>query len=141
MRRPRETLHPLVEKKLPRELQQLGYAYPNAAFNAATDWDQPPLTQTPQDIEIYYGDESLEPDRIVVGDRIKGFSWEEPSADDLNVIQVCSDDGRGGYGWIYIEVEGQVLLDRIQDTPLPKAIADPEATVRAAIQQLEQSQN
>jgi len=136
MRRPRETLHPLVEKKLPRELQQLGYAYPNAAFNAATDWDQPPLTQTPQDIEIYYGDESDGPDREVVGGRLDIFSWEEPSADDLNVIQVAGDDD-----WIYIEVEGWVLLDRIQGVSLPEAIADPEATVRAAIQKLEQSQN
>jgi len=136
MRRPRETLHPLIEQTLPPELQEFGYAYPNATFNAARAWNLPALTETPQDIEIYYGDESDGPDRYVVGDRIKGFSWEEPSADDLNVIQVAGDDD-----WIYIEVEGWVLLDRIQGVSLPEAIADPEATVRAAIQKLEQSQN
>jgi len=137
MRRPRETLHPRIKQTLPPELQEFGYAYPNATFNAAVDWNQPVLTETPQHVEVYYGDESDGPDREVIGGQLDSPSLEEPSADDLNVIQVCAD----GHGWIYIEVEGWVLLDRIQGVSLPEAIADPEATVRAAIRKLEQSQN
>lgn len=107
-----------IDQKLPTHLAALKTKYPCAVFNAADTQELPPLPEyKPESLEIYYGDEDNPED-------LPNISFKNGELDFLHLTESCvnnpviqvSVDGE----WAYIEVEQQILLDRLGEVELPE---------------------
>lgn len=100
--------------KLPKEIQAWKDKYPNAVYNVSEAWDVPPLPEghIPEDIAIYYADETMGSDILIYQGVLHNFELDPPK--DKKVIKMAVDDD-----WAYIQVERTVLLDRLGGVVLP----------------------
>ena len=109
----------LIEKNLPPHLAALKTKYPNAVSNAASAQELPalPVGYDPGTIDIYYGDEGNY-------DGLPSISFERGKLNLLHLTEKSQNnpvmqiemDGE----WTYIEIENQILLDRMGDVQLPE---------------------
>jgi hypothetical protein len=93
--------------KLPPEIQALKDKYPLYVANIAEFYFEPPLEigYEPNDIDFFYDDAS-EPEMFILGGFLESLEPRKPNPDhSVTAIRV---DGE----WVYIEIEGRVLLDR-----------------------------
>ena len=106
--------------RLPDWIQELQDDYPNTIRNTSLSWDEPPIPSgfSVEFMEVYYGDTSPSgPDIIIENGVLDYFNPREPE-DSPFVIQVyiggrVQSDGTPWSSWAYIQVEGNVLLDKI----------------------------
>lgn len=107
-----------IEKKLPAHLAALKANYPCATFNAADAQGLPPLpAYAPASLDMYFGDEDNP-------EYLPNISFKDGELDFLHLTEDCANnpviqieiDGM----WAYIEVERQILLDRLGDVKLPE---------------------
>lgn len=108
----------LIKKKLPPDQATLKAKYPCAVFNAADSNGLPPLpAYTPAFLDMYFGDEDNP-------ESLPNISFKDGQLDFLHLTEDCANnpviqieiDG----AWAYIEVEKQILLDRLGEVELPK---------------------
>lgn len=108
-----------IEQNLPSQLAALKSKYPSAVYNAASAQHLPPLAPDikPKLINIYYGEEDNDT-------YLPNISFKDGKLDFLYLIEECVDNPviqvEADSNWIYIEVEQQILLDRLGDLELPK---------------------
>ena len=108
-------------KKLPFQIQLLAQKYPNSIASAALDWDLPPLSSSDPitEISVYFTDSSEEPDILINHQRELEDFMMTIGSDDVLCISIS------GY-WAYIQLEGEVILDRIGNLKLPPVVAKPK---------------
>lgn len=108
----------IIAQNLSPHLAALKAKYPCAVFNAADTKKLPPLpAYKPESLDIYYGDEDNPED-------LPNISFRNGQLDYLHLTEDCANnpviqidiDGI----WAYIEVEKQILLDRLGGVELPK---------------------
>lgn len=108
-----------IHQKLPPQLAALKSKYPSAVYNAASAQHLLPLAPDikPKLINIYYGEEDNDTylPNISLKDGKLDFLYLTEECVNNPVIQIEADSN-----WIYIEVEQQILLDRLGDLELPK---------------------
>lgn len=119
----------LIQKNLPPHLAVLKSKYPNAVSNAASTQNLPslPSEYEPDTIDIYYGDEGN-------SDDLPSISFEKGKLNFIHLTEQCKGnpviqieiDGE----WSYIEVEKQVLLDRMNNVQLPEVEITEEAILK-----------
>ena len=108
----------LIEKNLPPHLAALKSKYPCAVFNAADSKNLATLpAYRPETFDMYFGDEDND-------EYLANISFKNGELDFLHLTEVCANnpviqieiDGK----WAYIEVEKQILLDRLGEVELPE---------------------
>jgi len=119
----------LIETKLPPHLSAFKTKYPNTVFNAAFSQDLPTLSREyqPESIDIYYGEEN-NPEylpNISIDRRRLNFLHLTKECEDNPVIQIEVDGD-----WAYIEIEQQILLDRMGEVKLPDIEITEEALLK-----------
>lgn len=105
--------------KLPLAIQVLKEKYPTYIANVAEYYFEPPLEASykPTIIEIFH-DDATEPDITIVGNNLNIFEPGEANIDHpVTAIRV---DGH----WVYIEIEGEEILDRRGEFVLPEIRAE-----------------
>ena len=138
--------------RLPEWIQELQDDYPNTLRNTSMSWDKPPIPSRFQVefIEVYYGDTSDGPDISIENGVLDSFNLREPE-DSPFVIQVYINgqvlpEGTRWSGWAYIQVEGNVLLDKI-GVPLdgrgliPQVLLSPDVFLQNVINNIDQEIN
>ena len=105
-----------IQSKLSLEFALLRHKYPNAVWNAADCWDDAPLPANykPNRIEIYYADSADTPHIHFENDQVQYINLP-PNAGQSQVIQVWIDGNCK-----YVEVEGQIILNKLGDVQLPQ---------------------
>lgn len=109
----------LIQEKLPPQLSAFTSKYPSAVYNAASVQHLPPLTvdTKPSLINIYYGDEDNNA-------CLPNLSFKDGKLDLLYLTEECVNSPviqiEVNSDWVYIEIEKQIILDRIGDLQLPK---------------------
>ena len=105
-----------IQSKLSPQSAQLRHKYPNAVWNAADCWDDAPLPTNykPNRIEIYYADNADTP-HISYGFGEVQYINLPPDVGQSQVIQVWIDGNCK-----YVEVEGQIILNKLADVQLPQ---------------------
>ena len=130
--------------RLPQWIQELQDDYPNTIRNISMSWDKPPIPERflVEEIEIYYGDTSPGPDISIENGVLDSFNLREPE-DTPFVVKVYIDgevqpEGTPWSGFAYIQVEGNVLLDKI-GIPLdgrgliPEVLMSPDVFLQTVI--------
>ncbi len=130
--------------RLPEWIQELQDDYPNTLRNTCNSWDKPPIPERflVEDIEVYYGDTPECADICIYNGVLDYFNPREPE-DSPFVIQVfisgeVQPEGTPWSGFAYIQVEGNVLLDKI-GIPLdgrgliPEVLMSPEVFLQTVI--------
>ena len=105
-----------IISRLPQELAQLRHKYPNAVWNAADCWNDAPLPANykPNRIEIYYADKADRPHIHFENDQVQYINLPA-DVRQSPVIQVWVDGECR-----YVEVEKQVILNKLGDVQLPQ---------------------
>ncbi|MBD2503899.1 hypothetical protein [Anabaena azotica] len=115
--------------KLPLDIVALAGKYRTDILNAAEFCDEPPFENgyVPELIEIYYGD--AESSHVFVKDGIlQEYNLIDLDSNSKSIsVQIDSQ-------WAYIEIEGQVILDRLGGVKLPEVIVNPAALTKSALQ-------
>lgn len=113
-----------IDSTLPPLFAALKSKYPYTILNAADFWNEPPFPKSyiPHELEIYYGEgdtsdaadscpDLLIEDGVLQPMKLKHLVEVVPP----DVCQILADGQ-----WAYIEVEGVVLLNRLEDLVLPQ---------------------
>lgn len=107
-----------IHQKLPPQLAALKSKYPSAVYNAASSQHLPLLAPDikPKLINIYYGEDDDDT-------CLPNISFKDGKLDFLYLVEKCVDNPviqiEADSTWIYIEIERQILLDRLGDLELP----------------------
>ena len=122
-----------IISKLPPQFALLWHKYPNAIWNAADCWDDAPLPANykPNRIEIYYADKAERPHIYFENGSVKYINLPADMRQSP-VIQVWVDGECR-----YVEVEGQIILDKLGDVQLPQ----PKVTASTIANSLRQTRN
>jgi hypothetical protein len=115
--------------KLPPSIQALKEKYPVSIVNAAEYWDEPPLPEgyIPGDVEVFYGDDVNDSDLLILNGNLDSFTLEEPEGEPP-VMSVLIDGS-----WAYIQIEGQIILNRLGGVALPDVLVDPAALLQSVL--------
>lgn len=107
--------------RLPMWIQQYKDKYPVSISNIAMDYYVPilPFGYVPEDIDIYYEDDSGIADLSITRGKIEIFNINRPS--NPNVIRIFIEGQCA-----YVEIEGKVLFNRLGAVKLPKVVMDPD---------------
>ena len=122
----------LINEKLPPKFAALMYRYPVSIFNAADHWDKPnfPHGHIPTYISIYYDEVSPGPSISWHKGKIRYVKIEDVPIDP-DVTLVMAD-----YVWVYIRVQGQVILDRTEGIQFPPELTQQELMLRRIIRSI-----
>lgn len=108
-----------IHQNLAPQLAALKSKYPSAVYNAASAQHLLPLAANikPKLINIYYGDEDNDTylPNISLQDGKLNLLYLTEECVNNPVIQIEVDSN-----WVYIEIEKQILLDRLGGLELPK---------------------
>ncbi len=109
----------LITKNLPPEIAALADRYPSDVLNAAI-WRSRPIPKEFKNVEFWYGDSNDTNPDITISDGIPIFWLERPEGYNppVRALQVDSK-------WVFIEIEGRVALDRLDEITLPPIVSDP----------------
>lgn len=108
-----------IHQNLTPQLAALKSKYPSAVYNAASAQHLLPLAADikPKLINIYYGDEDND-------NYLPNISLQDGTLDLLYLTEECVNNPviqiEIDSSWVYIEVEKQILLDRLGGLELPK---------------------
>jgi hypothetical protein len=118
--------------QLPEEVAAMAATYPVDIYNAAEYWNEPdfPAGYQPVLIEIYYDDEVDGPDIFFLNGELLTFRLREPGIKPTSIAVEIDDQ------WAYIQLEGQIILDRIGGVILPDILINPGAAVSEFILEL-----
>lgn len=113
---------------LPLWIQQLKDKYPLAVYNTSDAYYLPSYLDGyhPEEIEFYYGDDYEGADLYFEGGELIDLNLETPS--DPRVIQIRIDGD-----WVYIQVEGQVILNRLNGVLLPEIVVNYEVLLSSIL--------
>ncbi len=122
-----------IINNLPPQFALLQYKYPNAVWNAADCWNDAPLPANykPNRIEIYYADQADGPHIHFENDSVQYINLP-PDVGQSPVIQVWVDGNCR-----YVEVSGQIILNKLGDVQLPQ----PKVTASTIANSLRQTRN
>jgi hypothetical protein len=120
-------------KRLPGKHQQFADRYPESIRNVLDRLDSPPLPKgyQPKWINFYYFDEAEEPHISFVGGELKYIDLPENIAES-RLIHVQIDGSAA-----YIEIEREIVLNRLGGIKLPKAQITDQAIFNTLKWQLE----
>ncbi|SRR5579883_560170 len=106
-------------EQLPEEIADLAQKYPIDIVNVAESLEEPPFPENyiPEIIEVYYGDSEVS-DILVVQGEIRSFTTRE--LEENEAVIAVHIDGK----WVYIEIEGKELINKLDGIVLPSVIAD-----------------
>jgi hypothetical protein len=113
--------------KLPLDVAALVDNYHTDIINAAEFWNEPPFAENyiPEFIEIYYGD-AESPHIFIVNGELKDYDVN--LLDNTKSISVLVDDQ-----WAYIQIEGQVILNRLGGVVLPDVLVSPSTLINSLV--------
>lgn len=120
----------IIARNLPPHLAALKSKYPNTVYNAASSHilELLPLGFEPEIINIYYGEEdnpNYLPNLSFRRGKLELIYLTE-NCKNSPVIQIEFDND-----WVYIEIERQILLDRVRNIELPRIEVLTEAEILA----------
>ena len=123
----------LIQSKLPAQFADMRHKYPNAVWNAADCWDDAPLPANykPNRIEIYYADNASRPHIYFENGSVKYINLPA-DVRQKQVIQVWIDGECS-----YVEVEGQIILNKLGNVQLPQ----PKVTANTIANSMHQTRN
>ncbi|MBA3920214.1 MAG: hypothetical protein H0X31_00325 [Nostocaceae cyanobacterium] len=106
-------------KKLPPEMIMWASKYPVEIVNLAEslDDDELPSNYVPEMLEVYYGVQDS-PSIFVHNGVLKDFDMETARKQNPSVSVMVDDR------WVYIEIEGNILLNKINGIILPDVSID-----------------
>lgn len=110
--------------KLPPEIASLAPKYPVQLVNVADSWNRKPLPENyiPREIEVYCTDDENPCIYVFEGELIDFIPVEaERKSTSLTIVI----DGE----FVYIEIEGQEILNRLGGVVLPEIIGVPEDVI------------
>jgi hypothetical protein len=116
--------------KLPTKIAKLAYKYPIDIINVAESWSAPPYPENyiPEIIEIFYG-ENEESDILIHNGQLKEFN---PRNLDENMPLIAVQiDGQ----WAYIQIEGEEVINRLDNVILPSVLLDPSILVKSILKE------
>lgn len=116
----------LINEKLPPKFAALMHRYPDSIFNAADHWDKPnfPHGYVPTYISIYYDEVSPGPSIFWHEGNIRYVKIEDvPINPDVILVDVDNL-------WVYIRVQGQVILDRTEGIQFPPELTQQELMLK-----------
>lgn len=122
----------IITQNLPPHLAGLKSKYPSTVYNAASAQNLEPLAPGVEleTINIYYGEEDN-------GQELPNLSFRKGKLDLLYLTEECENNPviqiEINGSWTYIEIEKQILLDRIGDLELPKVEEMTEEEIEAAV--------
>jgi hypothetical protein len=113
--------------RLPLDVAALVDNYHTDIINAAEFWNEPPFAENyiPEFIEIYYGD-AESPHIFIVNGELKDYDVN--LLDNTKSISVLVDDQ-----WAYIQIEGQVILNRLGGVVLPDVLVSPSTLINSLV--------
>jgi len=109
----------LIARNLPPEIAALAERYPSDVLNAAI-WRSKSLPSTFKTVEFWYGDSNDTNPDIIISDGILRFWMERPDGYNPPVCALQLDSK-----WVFIEIEGKIALDRLNEITLPPIVSDP----------------
>lgn len=114
--------------KMPLDIASLVNNYRTEILNAAEFWGEPPFPENhvPQFIEIYYGD-AESPHIFIVNGELKDYNVTN-LPDNTKSISVLIDDQ-----WAYIQIEGDVILNRLGGVVLPDVLVSPSTLINSLV--------
>lgn len=114
--------------KLPLDIAALVNNYRIDIINAAEFWDEPPfpVNHVPEFIEIYYGD-AESPHIFIVNGELKDYNVSN-LPDNTQSISVLIDDQ-----WAYIQIESNVILNRLGGVALPDVLVSPSTLINSLV--------
>lgn len=116
--------------KLPLDIAALANNDVNrvSIINAADYWDEPPFPENyiPEFIEIYYEDADS-PHIFIVNGQLKDYNVAN-LPDTTNTLSVLIDDQ-----WAYIQIEGNVILNRLGGVVLPDVLVSPSSLINSLV--------
>lgn len=114
--------------KLPLDIAALVNNYHTDIINAAEFWDEPPfpVNYVPEFIEIYYGD-AESPHIFIVNGELQDYNVTN-LPDNNKSISVLIDDQ-----WAYVQIEGQVILNRLEGVILPDVLVSPSSLINSLV--------
>jgi hypothetical protein len=114
--------------KLPLDIAALVDNYHTEIMNAAEFWDEPPFPEhhIPEIIEIYYGDADSSHILILNGE-LKDYNVTN-LPDNTKSISVLIDDQ-----WAYIQIEENVILNRLGGVVLPEVLVSPSSLINSLV--------
>ncbi len=115
----------IIRKRLPPKIQAYKDKYPQAVYSVAEAWGLKPYPHgyVPESIDIYYADDPRGTDIAFFEGKLISFKLRPPK--DKDVIKMSIDDE-----WAYIQVGGEVLLDRLGEVILPDILLDQKALLQ-----------
>ena len=118
-----------IAAKFPQAIVNLCDKYPIAIWNALDSLEVTPLPNNyiPTAIEIYYAD-TFGPQVFILDGKLQEYVSVEEIQKDHNSISVLID-----YDWAYIQIEGQVILDRLGGVILPEVLIKPEILIHSVL--------
>jgi hypothetical protein len=114
--------------KLPLDIAALVDNYRVDIINAAEFWDEPqfPENYVPVLIEIYYC-AAESPHIFIVNGELKDYNVSG-FLDNTKSISVLIDDQ-----WAYIQIEGNVILNRLGGVVLPDVLVNPSTLINSLV--------
>ncbi|WP_375491816.1 hypothetical protein [uncultured Nostoc sp.] len=114
--------------KLPLDIASLVNNYRTDILNAAEFWGEPPFPENhvAKFIEIYY-DDAESPHIFIVNGELKDYNVTN-LPDNTKSISVLIDDQ-----WAYIQIEGDVILNRLGGVVLPDVLVSPSTLINSLI--------
>ncbi len=114
--------------KLPMDIALLANKYKIDIVNAGESWGEPPFPDgyIPESIEIYYGEKN-EPSIFILNGKL--CTYDISGFDEKTQNLAVLIDGK----WGYIQVEGKVLIDRLNRTILPEVIVEPSSFIQSIL--------
>jgi hypothetical protein len=115
------TVSPSYFEKLPPDIASLADRYPVQLVNVADSWDKKPLPENyiPREIEVYCTEDETPRIYVFEGELIDFIPMEaERKSTSLTMII----DGQ----FVYIEIEGREILNRLGGVILPEIVLIPE---------------
>lgn len=113
---------------LPLDIVALVNNYHTEIINAADFWDEPPFpdNHVPEIIEIYYSD-AESPHIFIVNGELKDYKVTN-LLDNTKSISVLIDDQ-----WAYIQIEENVILNRLEGVVLPDVLVSPSTLINSLV--------
>ena len=122
-----------IRKRLPPDIQALKDKYPQCVYNTSEAWGASPFPHgyVPEEISIYYSDNTNGSDSTYRDGKITVFKLDKPK--DKNVTKVSIDDE-----WAYIQAGGKVLLDRLGGVILPDIFLEQKMLLELSLANLQE---
>lgn len=119
-----------IDSKLPPQFAALKDKYPQTINNVAEFWEYPayPTGHVPKYIDIFYNDDDFFTPAIEIENGNLRRVELEDSVTDPTLIYMAVDEEAA-----FVQIEGQVILNRLEGVILPDVAVNPETLLKSIL--------